>query len=303
MNPNVSSKLPRFSVLMAIYAKDTPAHLELALRSIAAQSLRRFEIVIVKDGKLTRELEQILEKYFDVLTPIFVELPRQMGLNSALNAGIDYCRNDIIIRCDSDDINLPDRFLKQVSFLAEYPEIAIVGSQVIEFVQTRGGITLRDMRVVPRADVEIRAFSKFRSPFNHPSVAYRKTAVIDAGKYNELKKTKLEDYGLWLRMLGKQYKGANFDEALVLFRAGSEMISRRRGLDYVLDEISFIPEKVQSGMTTYTEAILIGIPRIMLRFLSSKFLRFMYNKFLRHKIKDYSIDEKDQLKLGIQVYR
>lgn len=303
MNSKANSKLPSFSVLMATYAKDSPCYLDLALRSIATQSLRCFELVIVKDGKLTRELEQILEKYCELLSPNFVELPRQMGLNNALNVGISHCRNEIIVRCDSDDINLPDRFLKQVSFLAEHPEIAVLGSQVIEFVQAPEGLELRGMRVVPKDDAELRTFSKFRSPFNHPSVAYRKTAIIDAGKYSVLRKTRLEDYGLWLRLLGKGYRGANLDDALVLFRAGDEMISRRRGLSYLLDEISFIPEKVKSGMITYPEAILIGVPRGILRLFSTRPLRILYKKFLRHEIKVNSINDKDLLKLGVQVFR
>lgn len=301
MNSGVNAEQTRFSVLMAIYSKDSAAFLELALRSIVAQSLRCFELVIVKDGKLTEELEHTLANYCEMLTPIIVELPHQMGLNSALNAGMTYCSNEIIIRCDSDDINLPDRFLKQVRFLASRPEVAVVGSQVIEFVQTREGIKFSDMRVVPQEDVEIRAFSKFRSPFNHPSVAFRKTAVIDAGSYSNLKKTRLEDYGLWLRMLGKGYKGANLDETLVLFRAGSEMLSRRRGLNYMLDEILFIPEKVKSGMVAYPEAMLIGIPRIFIRLLSTRFLRLLYSKFLRQKVKNNSINEQDLTKLGIQI--
>ena len=49
-----------FSVLMAVYKKEQPLFFKEALRSVFEQSLIPNEVVLVKDGPLTEELEQII---------------------------------------------------------------------------------------------------------------------------------------------------------------------------------------------------------------------------------------------------
>lgn len=50
-----------YSVLMSIYKKENPAFLTQSLDSILNQTVFPSEIVMVKDGLLTRELEAVLE--------------------------------------------------------------------------------------------------------------------------------------------------------------------------------------------------------------------------------------------------
>ena len=49
-----------FSVLIAVYAKELPQNLQQSLESIFHQELMPDEVVLVEDGPLTAELEQVV---------------------------------------------------------------------------------------------------------------------------------------------------------------------------------------------------------------------------------------------------
>ena len=52
-----------FSVLMSVYAKETPLFLKESIQSVFKQSLMPFEVVLVKDGPLTSELNAVVEDF------------------------------------------------------------------------------------------------------------------------------------------------------------------------------------------------------------------------------------------------
>ena len=53
----------QFSVLMSVYKNEKPEYLEQALESVVTQTLMPDEIVIVKDGLLTEELNVVINNY------------------------------------------------------------------------------------------------------------------------------------------------------------------------------------------------------------------------------------------------
>ena len=53
----------KFSVLMSVYYKEKPTCLDLALKSVFNQTIKPNEVVLVEDGKLTKELDTIISKY------------------------------------------------------------------------------------------------------------------------------------------------------------------------------------------------------------------------------------------------
>lgn len=50
-----------FSVLLSIYKKEQPDYLEEALNSIFNQTVKSDDIVLIEDGQLTRELENVIK--------------------------------------------------------------------------------------------------------------------------------------------------------------------------------------------------------------------------------------------------
>ena len=77
------------------------------------------EIVIVKDGALTEELEAVIDKFVSKCPQLFniVALEENVGQGRARNAGLQACKNNIIALMDSDDISVPNRFELQINYL------------------------------------------------------------------------------------------------------------------------------------------------------------------------------------------
>lgn len=55
--------MQKYSVLMSLYKKENPEYLDLAIESMINQTLKPDEIVIVKDGEITAELQGVLDNY------------------------------------------------------------------------------------------------------------------------------------------------------------------------------------------------------------------------------------------------
>lgn len=219
-----------FSVLMAVYHKEAPVFLYQSMSSIFAQTVKTNDFVLVCDGPLTPELDSIIEKmcmdHPNILNVI--RLKENKGLGNALNTGIQQCKNELIARMDSDDIAISDRCEKQMNIFLNHPEIDICSGTVLEFNGSTDNITA--VKSLPETNEKIIQFSKKRNPFNHPCVMVKKSAVEQAGGYQDC--FLLEDYFLWVRMLSCGKKGYNIQTPLLYMRVGSELYKRRGGLKY-----------------------------------------------------------------------
>lgn len=60
----------KFSVLISVYDKEEPNNLKQALQSIINQSRKPNQIVIIKDGKLNQELDNIIESYLRKISKV-----------------------------------------------------------------------------------------------------------------------------------------------------------------------------------------------------------------------------------------
>lgn len=239
------NELQNYSVLMSVYYKENPEFLKLAMDSIWNQTVSTDDFVLVCDGSLTEDLNQVIYKmqqnHREKLQ--VVRLPQNVGLGQALNEGIKHCKNELIARMDSDDISRPDRCEKQIRVFCTYPEVSVCSGIVEEFTVTPDVIDAR--RAPPETQAEILAFAKKRNPFNHPCVMYKKTAIEAVGSYQDF--YLLEDYYLWLRLLMAGYKGYNLQEPLLWMRAGSEMYKRRSGWKYMKTQKALFKYMWDSG--------------------------------------------------------
>ncbi|CRZ34502.1 glycosyltransferase [Herbinix hemicellulosilytica] len=171
----------KYSVLMSIYKKEKPEYFIQSIESMINQTLRPDEIVIVKDGELTKDLENIIEHYIYKYPGLFniVPLKENVGLGKALDEGLKYCKNELVARMDTDDISLPERCEIQVKEFIKNPKLSIVGTMIDEFYDDPKNVI--SSRIVPTSNYEIHKFIKRRSPFNHPTVMFKKSDVIRCG--------------------------------------------------------------------------------------------------------------------------
>ena len=223
--------MENFSVLMSVYKNEKAEYLELAIDSILKQTIVPNEIVIVKDGTLTHELEMILDKFSTKYEFFkFLEFKENRGLGLALRDGVLSCSNELIARMDTDDISKLERFEKQLTYIANHPEVAVLGTCIEEFSKN---INAPDSAtILPLTHDEIVKFSKKRNPFRHMTVLFKRSAVISSGNYRDF--LWFEDYHLWLRLMKKGYIMANLHDVLVSVRADDDTpASDRQALMWV----------------------------------------------------------------------
>ncbi|KHF38712.1 glycosyltransferase [Halalkalibacter okhensis] len=270
-----------FSVLMSIYYKDNPTHLEEAINSIIVQTMPPAEIVLVIDGEVPHELENVIASYENNWGKLFkiVRLSTNKGLGNALEVGVKASSFDIVARMDSDDVSIESRFEKQVGCLLEHPDIDIVGSYISEFEHDINNVV--STRKVPTNDKEIKKFAKSRNPFNHMTVVFRKSSVLKSGNYKEM--LWFEDYYLWARMIANGCKMLNIPESLVYARVDNGFILRRGGKRYLLNEIKLQKRFLEMGfidLKIYYKNIMVRAP---VRVLPPPFRKFVYEFSLRSK--------------------
>jgi len=266
-----------FSVLISVYDKENPAYLKAALESIwNEQTLRPSEIVLVKDGDLTPELDWVIDQ-FQATAPVKIcKLDKNGGLGTALAKGLNLCSNELVARMDSDDISFPDRFEKQIKLMKERPELDISGTNIAEFKHYENQICSN--RRMPSQFSEIKRFAKMRNPLNHMTVLFKKSAVIGAGNYKPF--FGYEDYYLWIRMLRNGYMIGNIPENLVSVRVGNDMFARRQGVRFFIQEFRLQKEMLQMNFLNIWEYFRNILLRAFPRLFPLWGIKLVY-KFLR----------------------
>ncbi len=269
------------SVLMAVYKKEKPEFLASCLESIASQTLKADQVVVVKDGPLTPELDAVLAHFAERLPLLTPALASNKGTGEAVQLGMSYCMGDLIARADSDDIYHPTRFEKQVQFLEQHPEIDIVSASGAEFESDPEKPFC--VRRAPVSGARLKWYAKFRNPITYQStVVFRRGPAVEAGGYQPC--LFFEDYDLWARMMMRGSQVFNMPEVLAYIRCGDGMLGRRRGMKYIRSEIDFLKKMYRIGFLTRFYFVANLALRIPCRLLPERLLGHFYYVFLRRTV-------------------
>ncbi|EOB1207386.1 glycosyltransferase [Photobacterium damselae] len=263
----------KFSVLMSVYIKEKPIFLDRCLNSIANQSVRPNEIILVLDGFIKDELHAVINKWSKLLPLKTFQLKHNVGLGRALNFGLNKCKYDLVARMDTDDICLPFRFEYQLNKFKMNKKLSICGSHIIEIEPDN--MNILGKRVVPLKHDKILKSLIWKNPFNHMTVMYRKQDVNDVGGYIDL--PWMEDWYLWLRLLSNGYTSCNINQILVIARTGNLMLNRRKGMSYIHSEWLMTKYKMESKKFSSVLCLLAFIKRSLPRLLPNKILSFVYS--------------------------
>lgn len=263
-----------FAVLLAVYKKDDPLLFRMALTSVFSNSLQPHEMVVVADGELTEDLVAIISEFSGKHPLRLVQLPRNVGLASALNTGLSTIQTNFTIRADADDFNHPDRFELLIAKLRE--GFDLVGSAIREVDKAGSEVAFRSC---PLTENEIRKFVRKRNPFNHMTVGFRTAAAVEAGGYPSIHLK--EDYALWATLLARGCRVCNLGDVLVDATAGTEMFQRRGGLRYAMAEVDLQRHLVRCGLKSPLSALMDGALRSIVFLAPNKVREFVYLNFLR----------------------
>lgn len=273
------SRMQKYSVLMSVYQKEKPEYLRMSIASMAAQTAEPDEIVIVEDGPLPQTLHHVLRecRHQYPLLIRTVPLEKNCGLGNALNIGLGQCRNELIARMDTDDISLPDRCEKQLACFARDTNLAVVGTQIREFSGSPENIL--PSRKVPICQEDILKFARRRSPFNHPTVMYKRSKVLACGGYGPLRRK--EDLDLFLTMLYRGYAAQNIDEPLLLYRADAENLKRRKEWDNCREYIEIIYKFYRLGFSSLSDFMYVMLGQTAMCFMPAGITKVLNHIFLR----------------------
>ena len=197
---------PAVSVVMPVYNGEK--YLRESIDSILNQTYTDYEFIIVNDGS-NDKTEEIILSYNDNRIR-YIKNEKNLQIVKSLNRGIELAKGRYIARMDADDISLPRRFEKQITFMENNLEIGVCGT----WLKTIG----------EKEEV-------WKLPVIHEEIAMQMFFFIDNASYSvsqdsHIKKlthiysddfNKAEDYELWTRLLVKT-KFANYPKVLLKYR-------------------------------------------------------------------------------------
>lgn len=229
----ISERTPPLTVLMAFH-NDAPFIGE-AIDSILNQTYGDFEFVIVNDLS-TDGSREIVARYSDPRIRL-LDNPENLRLARSLNRGLEAARGALVARLDANDVARPDRLEKQMRFMDEHPEIALLGGQY-EVIDLRG----RRIRLAavpkPVTEAGVKWYFLFDSPFIHSAVMFRKSVADLAGRYNPaFDWAPSEDADLWARMAAS-HRMVNLPDVLVSQRYDPSSITYDTSKPY---RTNFVP--------------------------------------------------------------
>lgn len=269
-----------FSLLLSTYGGDDAGFLhEAFVSTVHDQTRRPDEVVLVQDGPVPLRLAETIEELVTT-SPVpvrHVVMADNVGLGPALDRGLEACAHEIVARMDADDVSRPDRFEKQLPLVEAGADI--VGSGLLEFGASVDEVVGR--RTPPTDPDTIRRVIRFRDPFNHPTVVYRRSAVLAAGGYTDM--ALMEDYLLFTRMVEAGARPANVAEPLVYYRVGAGAYARRGGRQLLRSELALQRRFRDLGITSRGEYLRNVVVRGGYRLVPEAVRKVAYRRLLANR--------------------
>jgi glycosyltransferase involved in cell wall biosynthesis len=217
-------RIPAISVAMSVYNGER--FLAPAIESVLAQTFEDFEFLILNDGSDDRSAA-IIDSFAARDPRIRAIHQGHRGLVASLNHMLDEARAPLVARMDCDDICLPNRFERQMAFLAANPDHGVVGTWTSDIDEHDQPYQVDG----PDHPTQYEAFREAiatRSALCHPSVIMDKALVQRVGGYHAAFKH-CEDYDLWLRLVDLT-RLSSLPERLVLYRHTEGQVSNRHAV-------------------------------------------------------------------------
>lgn len=228
MGSDADAAGPAVSVLVPV--RDPAPFLAEAVASVLEQHFDHWELVAVLDGPSPGAAETLAAFDDPRVRTVAAEHPR--GLGAALNTGLAHCRAELVARLDADDLCLPGRLSRQVGYLSAHPDVGVLGSPGL-LINPSGRQV--GMKAAPSGIERVERALRWHNVMVHPSVMYRRRLVEEVGGYDE-GLTRVEDYDLWLRLLGRTHID-NLPDPVVAYRVHPGQHSQdrfpRTDLDHV----------------------------------------------------------------------
>lgn len=262
------------SILMSIYKNDDPLFFQEAMESIwTMQTFKPNQIILIQDGALPNSLIDLIEQWKDKLGDLLIvhKNSENIGLTKSLNIGLKYVTSKYIARMDSDDKSDSFRFEKQVGYLENHPEIAVLGGAIQEINADGEKV---NKRTYPLNSEDAMRYIVKASPLAHPAVIMRREIFESGLKYNETYRTS-QDIALWFDVLKAGFKISNIEDTVLYFRI-TESTFQRRNKNKAFNEFKIYMKGIKD-LFGFTLNYVYPISRLCFRLMPIPLIKFIYN--------------------------
>jgi glycosyltransferase involved in cell wall biosynthesis len=209
----ISTPKPVASVVLAVF--NAERFVARTIESVLTQSFDDFELLLLDDGSSDRSLHIMQERAARDARCRVYSWPNR-GYIATRNAGIELARGEFIVTMDADDICLPERLAKQITFLRSHTEYVAVGARV-ELIDPEDLPICEAIDCYSHEEIETALLSEAgQLSIAHPTSVIRRAALLQIGGYSS-KYVHAEDRDLFLR-LAEIGKLANLHEVLLRYR-------------------------------------------------------------------------------------
>jgi glycosyltransferase involved in cell wall biosynthesis len=212
---------PAISVVMSVYNDER--FVGEAIDSILAQDFADFEFLVI-DDRSTDDSSAVIQDRARTDSRIRILPSLEKGRVPALNSLFAAASADWVAIMDSDDVSMPERFSRQLAFLAAHGDHGVIGCEC-SLIGPDGAPVSRPKIERPLTHSQIVANLEARPLINHNAVMVSRDAVRQIGGYRKAYRH-AEDYDLWLR-LSEVTKLANLPEELAKYRIYPDQVSSR----------------------------------------------------------------------------
>lgn len=187
-----------------------------------AQTYQDFKIILCDDGSKDDTLKIAEANARIHENVVVIKNAKNMGLNYTLNHCLEYADTEYIARMDGDDLSVATRFEKEIKFLDEHPEYAVVSAPMIYFDENG-----EFRRGKGRGEVNKYSFVH-GTPICHAPSMSRTDVIKSVGGYSVSDKLlRVEDYHLWFKVFAAGHKLFMLDECLYKMRDDRNAVARR----------------------------------------------------------------------------
>lgn len=252
---------PLVSVVIPVF--NVAEYIEQALLSITSQTYKHLEIIVVDDASSDATSEIITRLQERDPRIRLLQNATNLGVAASLNKGFGSANGEFIARMDGDDVSVPSRIERQLDYLRENPQVAIVGASVLILRESdmsesreQGDFGRHETAMYPTSPLVTKWRMLFGCFIGHPTVVMRREVLdtlagVEPCEYYSTSQTSSEDYELWLRCLyTHNLVIQSMGDVLVIHRKHGSSVSKLRRESQIAE--------TQAIATRYIQSVAIG---------------------------------------------
>lgn len=270
---NSQIKNPTVAVIIPVYSRTErhEAYLTDALKSVAAQTFRDFEVIIVDDAS-PRDITPVLAQV-DLPSIKIIRNEQNLGHVRSRNKAVEATQAEYIAFLDHDDLWAADKLEKQVQYFEKNAGVGMVFCRVTVFGSHAHRLDI-DQSIIPDSPTFVWLINHGNYVITFSSVLVRRSALLEIGLFDSRYST-CDDFDAWLKIV-RRHPIAYMPETLASYRLHS--MNANYGVDRLNDN-----RLLTSLLFDYWKAAPLGEKVCLIYRITRKLMGRLYFRVFRHR--------------------